>query len=239
MLLCSVLKVLSDIFPPDLRLLNHCYRPNVTFSTSVCYFFAGARGSDLLCLGFSRRACTQVRSELMAAIYDKTLKRQDFSGIVNKDNEKAAEAKKSADSADAVKVTTKADKAKAKAEEDKANDPRAGAGSSILPHLFSVLKHPSQTREKSKTSCRTTLTTLPLLSQQFTFLPAHLSSSPSVHFFCISSWYAHCCFFIFHSHCDTNGVLRGGAPSQVSPSSLPAGRSIVMSQIGGTHFTKG
>ncbi|KAJ7850608.1 hypothetical protein B0H14DRAFT_2581828 [Mycena olivaceomarginata] len=145
MLLCSVLKVLSDIFPPDLRLLNHCYRPNVTFSTSV-------------------------RSELMAAIYDKTLKRQDFSGIVNKDNEKAAEAKKSADSADAVKVTTKADKAKAKAEEDKANDPRAGAGSSILPHLFSVLKHPSQTREKSKTSCRTTTDDIAFIVSTIYFL---------------------------------------------------------------------
>jgi hypothetical protein len=94
----------------------------------------------------------------MAAIYDKTLKRRDFSAIVGKDNEKAAEAKKSADSGD-TKVATKADKAKAKAEEDKANDPRAGAGAKAILHLFSALKHPPQTRAKFKISCRVTLMT--------------------------------------------------------------------------------
>ncbi|KAJ7850682.1 hypothetical protein B0H14DRAFT_842212 [Mycena olivaceomarginata] len=91
---------------------------------------------DLQHLWFSRRACTHVRSELMAAIYDKTLKRKDFSGIVNKDNDKV-EAKKSADSADTTKVVTKADKAKAKVEKDKANDPRAGADTGKIQNLMS------------------------------------------------------------------------------------------------------
>lgn len=45
--------------------------------------------ADLQHLWFSRRAATRMRSELMAAIYDKALKRKDFSGIVDKDKEKS------------------------------------------------------------------------------------------------------------------------------------------------------
>jgi hypothetical protein len=74
----------------------------------------------------------------MAAIYDKTLKRKDFSGIVSKDNEKAIEVKKGPDAADATGAT-KADKAKAKSEADQANDPKAGAGAQTLFSLHSVL----------------------------------------------------------------------------------------------------
>ena len=44
--------------------------------------------ADLQHLWFGRRACTRIRSELMAAIYDKALKRKDYSGIVNKDKKK-------------------------------------------------------------------------------------------------------------------------------------------------------
>lgn len=40
-------------------------------------------------LWFGRRAGTRVRSELMALIYDKALKRRDFSGIVDKEKDKA------------------------------------------------------------------------------------------------------------------------------------------------------
>lgn len=39
-------------------------------------------------LWFGRRAAVRVRSELMVAIYDKALKRKDFSGIVDKDIKK-------------------------------------------------------------------------------------------------------------------------------------------------------
>ncbi|KAJ7619721.1 P-loop containing nucleoside triphosphate hydrolase protein [Roridomyces roridus] len=42
---------------------------------------------DVQHLWFGRRASTQVRSLLMAAIFEKTLKRKDFSGVVTKDKE--------------------------------------------------------------------------------------------------------------------------------------------------------
>ena len=41
--------------------------------------------ADVQHLWFGRRAATRIRSELMSAIYDKALKRKDFSGIVDKD----------------------------------------------------------------------------------------------------------------------------------------------------------
>ncbi|KAJ7794752.1 hypothetical protein B0H14DRAFT_3888596 [Mycena olivaceomarginata] len=85
---------------------------------------------------FSRRAHARVRSELMAAIYDKTLKRKDFSGIVSEDNEKVIEVKKGPDVADATGAT-KADKAKAKSEADQANDPKAGADTGKIQNLMS------------------------------------------------------------------------------------------------------
>ncbi|KAJ7108203.1 hypothetical protein C8R44DRAFT_884968 [Mycena epipterygia] len=40
---------------------------------------------DIQHLWIGRRAATRMRSELMAAIYDKALKRKDFSGVVDKD----------------------------------------------------------------------------------------------------------------------------------------------------------
>ena len=41
--------------------------------------------ADVQHLWFGRRAGTRIRSELMSAIYDKALKRKDFSGIVDKE----------------------------------------------------------------------------------------------------------------------------------------------------------
>ena len=41
--------------------------------------------ADVQHLWYGRRASTRIRSELMAAIYDKALKRKDFSGVVNKE----------------------------------------------------------------------------------------------------------------------------------------------------------
>ena len=43
---------------------------------------------DLLHLWHARRASTRVRSELMACIYDKALKRKDFSGVVSSKSKK-------------------------------------------------------------------------------------------------------------------------------------------------------
>lgn len=41
--------------------------------------------SDLQHLWFGRRAATRAKTEVMASIYDKALRRKDFSGIVKKD----------------------------------------------------------------------------------------------------------------------------------------------------------
>lgn len=85
----------------------------------------------------------------MASIYDKALKRKDFSGLV--DGDKKEEAKDAKDAKDAKKngVTaegsgseTAADKAKAKevkdAKEAKANEPKAGADTGKIVNLMSV-----------------------------------------------------------------------------------------------------
>ncbi|KAJ3788774.1 hypothetical protein GGU10DRAFT_384717 [Lentinula aff. detonsa] len=53
--------------------------------------------SDLHHLWFSRRAATRTRSELMAVIYDKALKRRDLSGIVRKEEEKKDDKKEKGD----------------------------------------------------------------------------------------------------------------------------------------------
>lgn len=50
--------------------------------------------ADVQHLWFGRRASTRIRSELMAAIYDKALKRKDYSGIVDENKNKKAEEEK-------------------------------------------------------------------------------------------------------------------------------------------------
>ncbi|KAI0752843.1 multidrug resistance-associated ABC transporter [Daedaleopsis nitida] len=73
--------------------------------------------ADLQHLWFGRRAATRIRSELMAAIYDKALKRKDFSGIVDKDG---------ADK-----------KAKSPGQEDpKGDEPKAGADIGKIVNLM-------------------------------------------------------------------------------------------------------
>lgn len=59
--------------------------------------------ADVQHLWFGRRASTRVRSELMAAIYVKALKRKDFSGVVGKESEdkdKSKDKKKNAEKED-------------------------------------------------------------------------------------------------------------------------------------------
>ena len=46
--------------------------------------------SDVQHLWYGRRAATRIKSELMVAIFDKALKRKDFSGIVDKEKLKKA-----------------------------------------------------------------------------------------------------------------------------------------------------
>lgn len=49
--------------------------------------------SDLLHLWHSRRAAVRAKAELIAAIYDKALRRKDASGVVTREDKTAADAK--------------------------------------------------------------------------------------------------------------------------------------------------
>ncbi len=81
--------------------------------------------ADVQHLWFGRRAATRIRSQLMAAIYDKALKRKDFSGIVNKDNSKEDS------TSDGKKGSKASNEAKAKAD-----DPKAGADIGKIVNLM-------------------------------------------------------------------------------------------------------
>lgn len=74
--------------------------------------------ADVQHLWFGRRACTRIRSELMASIYDKSLKRKDFSGIVDKD------------------AATKKAPGASKKPDAKADDPKAGADIGKIVNLM-------------------------------------------------------------------------------------------------------
>jgi hypothetical protein len=77
--------------------------------------------ADLQHLWFFRRAATRVRSELMAAIYEKALKRRDFSGITSKDK-----GDRTKDKDDKTKKTDSAD-----------NEAKAGADVGKIVNLMS------------------------------------------------------------------------------------------------------
>ncbi|KAJ6497501.1 hypothetical protein C8R45DRAFT_898828 [Mycena sanguinolenta] len=96
------------------------------FLSSVC-----KAQCDVYHLWLGRRASTRIRSELMAAIYDKALKRRDFSGVIDQEKAKETAEKKAAAAAGTPPVLSKAER-KVKAKEDKkkaetADDPKAGA----------------------------------------------------------------------------------------------------------------
>ncbi|KAJ7619563.1 hypothetical protein FB45DRAFT_931097, partial [Roridomyces roridus] len=116
-LLAMVLQYSAPFFLK--RILDTIDQPNLTpRDKGMAYAYAGLMflcailkaQCDLTHLWFARRATTQVRSELMSAIYEKALKRKDFSGLVKE---------KEGSAPDAV------DK---KAREKKADDAKAGAG---------------------------------------------------------------------------------------------------------------
>ncbi|KAJ7145739.1 multidrug resistance-associated ABC transporter [Mycena epipterygia] len=138
------------------RILDSIDQPNLTpKDTGMAYIYAGLMfmcsilkaQCDLQHLWYGRRACTRVRSELMAAIYDKALKRKDFSGIVQEKD--TAKDKSNADGATTPKVATKQDKAKAKADEQKADDPKAVQVRHAL-HFTSTLFCDSQCEDTGK-----------------------------------------------------------------------------------------
>ncbi|KAK0200579.1 hypothetical protein DFS33DRAFT_1362775 [Desarmillaria ectypa] len=107
-------------------------RTNAYIYAFLMFIMSVARAElDLQHLWFGRRAATRIRSELMAAIYDKALKRKDFSGIVDVDKGEAADDKKDAATANGT------DKGKAKAkEDDKGDDPKAGADVGKIVNLM-------------------------------------------------------------------------------------------------------
>ncbi|TFK37295.1 multidrug resistance-associated ABC transporter [Crucibulum laeve] len=95
--------------------------------------------ADVQHLWFGRRAATHIRTELMAAIYDKALKRKDYSGIINKDKQNEAAEKKAADADAAAESTNEKSKAAKKEEKDKAakaDDPKAGADVGKIVNLM-------------------------------------------------------------------------------------------------------
>ncbi|KAI8989077.1 multidrug resistance-associated ABC transporter [Trametes punicea] len=86
----------------------------LAFASSLCKAQA-----DLQHLWFGRRGATRIRTELMTSIYDKALKRKDFSGIVSKD----AAADKNANGA-------------AKKPDAKGDEPKAGADIGKIVNLM-------------------------------------------------------------------------------------------------------
>ncbi|KAJ7186191.1 hypothetical protein C8R46DRAFT_1343242 [Mycena filopes] len=89
--------------------------------------------TDLQHLWCGRRASTRIRVELIAAVYDKALKRKDFSGLVDRDKARdAAELRKGTDG-----ITTKQpSKAEQKRSAEKADDPKAGADTGKIVNLM-------------------------------------------------------------------------------------------------------
>ncbi|KAI1792466.1 multidrug resistance-associated ABC transporter [Ganoderma leucocontextum] len=101
---------------PEKRALAFLYA-FLAFVSAMCKAQA-----DVQHLWYGRRACTRIRTELMSSIYDKALKRKDFSGIVDKD---------------AAAQKTGAGKAGGKGKEDaKGDDPKAGADVGKIVNLM-------------------------------------------------------------------------------------------------------
>ncbi|KAG1809100.1 uncharacterized protein BJ212DRAFT_1484598 [Suillus subaureus] len=111
------------------RILDAIDEPTAGESVSSIYLrFVGlpvhiAKESDVQHLWFGRRAATRMRVELMAAIYDKALKRQDYSGIIDQDK-----AKEAADKKAGIKPV----------ENPTADDPKAGADVGKIVNLMAV-----------------------------------------------------------------------------------------------------
>ncbi|KAH9943429.1 multidrug resistance-associated ABC transporter [Epithele typhae] len=116
-----ILDALDDkTHSPEKRALAFVYA-FLAFISSLC-----KAETDLQHLWYGRRACTRIRTELMSSIYDKALKRKDFSGIVDKD---AAANKKA--KAPGAKADPKADEPKAGADVGKIVNLMAGDANRI------------------------------------------------------------------------------------------------------------
>ncbi|KAG5350464.1 hypothetical protein C0989_010944 [Termitomyces sp. Mn162] len=87
--------------------------------------------ADVQHLWFGRRAGTRIRSELMAGIYDKTLKRRDFSGVIDKNKKE----KMNEEGGKNEGMGGKNGKGKGGKKEDE-NDPKAGADVGKIVNLM-------------------------------------------------------------------------------------------------------
>ncbi|EEB90419.1 hypothetical protein MPER_11378 [Moniliophthora perniciosa FA553] len=152
LMLDAVLTMLSTCFNylnpfflnPDSRILTAIDKVDATpADRSKAYVYAvlmfisslAKAESDLQHLWFGRRAATRVRSELMAAIYDKALKRKDYSGIVDKD--KQTEKKDDTTSSPNGSADKSKKKGKGKDKDaEKTDDPKAGADVGKIVNLM-------------------------------------------------------------------------------------------------------
>ena len=93
---------------------------------------------DMQHLWLSRRASTRIKSELMAAIYDKALKRKDFSGLVDADAARDTKGKADGESC-RLFPTAVVEAFTGKSKEATANlNPRAGADTGKIVNLMSA-----------------------------------------------------------------------------------------------------
>ena len=107
-------------FAPCAKFVNYLFPSLILLITRILQAQA-----DVQHLWFGRRGATRIRSQLMAAIYDKALRRKDFSGIVNKDNSKENS------TSDGKKDSKSSAESKAKAD-----DPKAGADIGKIVNLM-------------------------------------------------------------------------------------------------------
>lgn len=112
-------RILDTIGLPDAENRSQAYI--YAFLAFLCTLLKAE--ADVQHLWFGRRAATRMRVELMAAIYDKALKRQDYSGIIDKDK-----AKEAADKKAGIKPV----------ENPNADDPKAGADVGKIVNLMAV-----------------------------------------------------------------------------------------------------
>ncbi|EAU87480.2 ATP-binding cassette transporter [Coprinopsis cinerea okayama7 len=158
-----VINTLATTFASTLSL----YTPTPSQTTSLAYIYALLSflftllkaEADVQHLWYGRRAATRIRSELMAAIYDKALKRRDYAGVVGqqgqggsgtsgsgeegkdgKDGGKKKDGKKGSKKDGKDKKKDKKGKKskdkKGKSKDDKADDPKAGADVGKIVNLM-------------------------------------------------------------------------------------------------------
>ncbi|KAG2143718.1 hypothetical protein DEU56DRAFT_792331 [Suillus clintonianus] len=114
-------RILDAIDEPEPTAQNRSQAYIYAFLAFLCTLLKAE--ADVQHLWFGRRAATRIRVELMAAIYDKALKRQDYSGIIDKDK-----AKEAADKKAGIKPV----------QNPTADDPKAGADVGKIVNLMAV-----------------------------------------------------------------------------------------------------